>query len=264
MTARRGGLGLGLVNSVFVSILGLVIGSFLNVVIYRVPRGESLVRPGSHCPACGHFLKPWELIPVFSFLIQRGRCRRCQTRISWRYPLVELLTGLLFFYTYWHNPGTHPGRLALDLVFIASLVALTFIDLDTMRLPDVIVLPLVLVGLAGAWLIPDRLTGWESLASAVGAGGLFWFIARVYPEGMGLGDVKLVAALGAFLGFPGIILAVFLASLSGSLIGLARLFMRRASWRQQIPFGPYLAFGGVVTLLWGNTMWFGYWAWAYH
>lgn len=254
---------LQLFYSTFLGIVGLVIGSFLNVVIYRVPRGESLISPGSHCPACGCFLKPWELIPVVSFAIQRGRCRQCQTKIAWRYPLIEMLTGLLFFAAYWFNPGWPAGRLIIDLVLMASLIALTFIDLDTMRLPDVIVLPLLVIGLAGAWLIPGQPTGWESLGSALGAGGFFWLIARVFPQGMGLGDVKLVAALGAFLGFPGIVLAVFLASLSGSVVGLTRLLLRQASWRQLIPFGPYLALGGIVALLWGNWIWLAYWTWVY-
>lgn len=248
--------------SITIGLLGLLIGSFLNVVIYRVPRGESIVSPGSHCPACGHSLRAWELIPVVSFLIQKGQCRNCQSHISWRYPVVELLTGILFFITATLSLSmeTHPARLLLNLVFVAVLIALSFIDLDTFRLPDVLTLPLLGIGLLGAFLIPGNPSGWESVLSALGAGGLFWIIARVYPQGMGLGDVKLVAALGAFLGFPSIFLAVFMGSFVGASIGIFLLFAGRKRFRQQIPFGPYLALGAIFALLWGTRIFDWYWA----
>lgn len=249
--------------SITIGLLGLLIGSFLNVVIFRVPRGESIVTPGSHCPACGHALRAWELFPVISFLIQKGQCRNCQARISWRYPVVELLTGILFFITATLSLSTesHPARLLLNLVFVAVLIALSFIDLDTFRLPDVLTLPLLGIGLLGAFLIPGTPTGWESVLSALGAGGLFWIIARVYPQGMGLGDVKLVAALGAFLGFPSIFLAVFMGSFVGAFIGIFLLFVGRKRFGQQIPFGPYLALGAIFALLWGMRIFDWYWAW---
>ena len=249
--------------SITIGLLGLLIGSFLNVVIYRVPRDESIVSPSSHCPSCGHVLRAWELIPVISFLIQRGQCRSCQGRISWRYPAVELLTGVLFFITAYlsFNVEMHPARLFLNLAFVAVLVALSFIDLDTFRLPDVLTLPLLGLGLLGAFLIPGNPGGWESALSALGAGGLFWIIARVYPQGMGLGDVKLVAAMGAFLGFPSIFLAVFMGSFMGALIGIFLLFMGRKRFGQQIPFGPYLALGAILALLWGTLIIDWYWTW---
>ena len=247
-----------------IGLLGLLIGSFLNVVIYRVPRGESIVSPGSHCPNCGHVLRAWELIPVVSFLIQKGQCRGCQAGISWRYPAVELLTGILFFFTaFWgFDSGTHPARLLLNLSFVAVLIALSFIDLDTFRLPDVLTLPLLGLGLLGAFVIPGYPTGWESVLSAVGAGGLFWSIARVYPQGMGLGDVKLVAAMGAVLGFPSIFLAVFVGSFVGAFIGIYLLFTGRKCFGKQIPFGPYLALGAIFALLWGTRIIDWYWAWV--
>ncbi|WP_199242543.1 prepilin peptidase [Desulfosporosinus fructosivorans] len=248
--------------SITIGILGLLIGSFLNVVIYRVPRGESIVSPGSHCPTCGHALRAWELIPVVSFLIQRGQCRGCQTRISWRYPAVELLTGTLFFLTAFLSFGTetHSARLLLNLVFVAVLLALSFIDLDTFRLPDVLTLPLLGLGLLGAFLIPGNPSGWGSAFSALGAGGGFWIIARVYPQGMGLGDAKLVAAMGAFLGFPSIFLAVLIGSFVGAFIGICLLFAGRKRFGQQIPFGPYLALGAIFALLWGSQISKWYWA----
>ncbi|TGE34213.1 A24 family peptidase [Desulfosporosinus sp. Sb-LF] len=250
--------------SITFGLFGLLIGSFLNVVIYRVPRGESIVTPGSHCPDCGHALRAWELIPVISFLIQKGQCRNCQTHISWRYPMVELLTGGLFFLTAMLglDTGINTTRLLLNLVFVAVLVALSLIDLDTFRLPDVLTLPLLGLGILGAFLIPGNPTGWESVFSALGAGGLFWIIALVYPQGMGLGDVKLVAAMGAFLGFPSIFLAVFAGSFAGAFLGIILLLAGRKAFRQQIPFGPYLALGAILTLLWGTQLLEWYWAWA--
>ena len=250
------------VISITIGILGLLMGSFLNVVIYRVPRGESIVAPGSHCPSCGHVLRAWELIPVLSFLILKCQCRTCRSPISWRYPVVELLTGSLFFMTatFSLSLATHPAQLFLNLVFVAMLIALSFIDLDTFHLPDVLTLPLLGIGLLGAFLIPGSPSGWESVLSCLGAGGIFWTIARLYPQGMGFGDVKLVAALGAFLGFPSIFLAVFMGSFMGASIGIILLFTGQKSFRQQIPFGPYLASGAIFTLFWGTQLVDWYWA----
>jgi len=249
---------------IIIALLGFLIGSFLNVVIYRIPRKESIVSPGSHCPACGQSLGARELIPIVSFLIQKGQCRSCQARIPWRYPAVELLTGILFFLTasLSFHTGMHPARLVLNLSFVAVLVALALIDLNTFLLPDVLTLPLLGIGLLGAFLIPGDPSGLESALSALGAGGSFWIIARVYPQGMGLGDVKLVAAMGAFLGFPAIFLALFVGSLVGSVLGVFRLSIGQKRFRQQIPFGPYLALGAILTLLWGTRIFDWYWAWV--
>ncbi|MDD2234220.1 MAG: prepilin peptidase [Desulfitobacteriaceae bacterium] len=240
--------------SLFYGILGLIIGSFLNVVIYRVPRGESIVSPGSHCLVCGHALSFWELIPVLSFIIQKGSCRKCGTSISCRYPAVEILTGGLFFYTVWLNQGVQDARVFWYLVFVAILIALAFIDLDTMTLPDGLVYPLLIIGLLGSFVLPGT-PGWlESVLAAAAAGGAFWLITLVYPQGMGFGDVKFVAALGAFLGFPHIILAVFSASLAGSIIGLSMLLLHRRKIKQPIPFGPFLSFGALAVLFWGDQI----------
>lgn len=247
--------------SLAMGLLGLLIGSFLNVVIYRVPRGESIVSPGSHCPVCRHSLRAWELIPVFSFLIQKGQCRKCQARISWRYPFVELLTAILFYLTAVLSLGMeiHPVRLLLNLVFVGVLIALALIDFDTFRLPDVLTLPLLGIGLMGAASIPGNSTGWESLLSALGAGAVFWLIALVFPKGMGLGDVKLIAAMGAFLGFPAIFLAIFIASSVGAVTGIFFVLVGKKDYRQHIPFGPYLALGAILTLFWGTQLFNWYW-----
>ncbi|WP_047809750.1 A24 family peptidase [Desulfosporosinus acididurans] len=247
-----------------IGVLGVIIGSFLNVVIYRVPKEESIVSPGSHCPKCGQALRAWELIPIISYLIQRGRCRSCRAKVSWRYPMVELLTGCFFYLagTLGFLMGLHPARVLLNLVFISFLIALSFIDLDTYRLPDVLTIPLWGLGLLGAFLIPGSPSGWESILSSLGAGGFFGLIAKFYPQGLGLGDVKLVAALGAFLGFHGIFLAVFSGSLLGAIVGLVFLGTGQKGFRQQIPFGPYLSLGAVLALLWGTRIFDWYWAWV--
>lgn len=252
-----------LVLNLIVGLLGLLVGSFLNVVIFRIPRGESIVVPGSHCPACGQALRFWELIPLISFLIQRGKCSSCQSSISWRYPLVEVLTGLLFVLTVTSSSGfaANHFRLLSNLIFVAVLVALAFIDLDTYRLPDGLTLPLLGLGLLAAFLGPGSPNGWESLLSALGAGGLFWLIAHIYPQGMGLGDVKLVAALGAFLGFPAIFLTIFIASFVGVLAGVFLLLIGGKSLGRQIPFGPSLALGALTILFWGSRILDWYWAW---
>lgn len=245
---------MGIEFSLLMGLFGVIIGSFLNVVIYRVPRGESIVHPGSHCTSCGHRLRAWELVPILSFLLLGRRCSKCREKISWRYPLFELLNGLLFFYAAWQNTTGSFVRLGVDLVFVALLLVLAGIDFDTFRLPDVFTLPLLAVGLFAGFFLPGGLTGWESLGSAIGAGGFFGLIAWFYPKGMGLGDVKLIAALGAFLGFPNILIAIFIASVMGSLVGLLLLGLKRMGFREQIPFGPYLVLGALMAFFWGDRL----------
>lgn len=240
--------------------LGLLIGSFLNVVIYRVPRGESIAFPGSHCPACGHFLRAWEIIPVLSFLILRGHCSKCKLAISWRYPAIELLTGILFYYTV-RQYDELSVRIAFDLLFVSFLIALSFIDIDTYRLPDVLVLPLWVIGIVHAFFSSGQVNWLSSLIGTLTAGGAFWLIAKFYPKGMGWGDVKFVAALGAYLGFPQIFLVIFLASLTGSVIGFIFLLLKGQGLKQQIPFGPYLVLGGLISLYWGEKIVGNYWQW---
>lgn len=245
---------MGIEFSLVVGLFGVIIGSFLNVVIYRVPRKESIVFPGSHCTTCGHPLRAWELIPVLSFLLLGRRCSQCQEKISWRYPLIELITGLLFFYTAWQESSGSWVRLGVNCVFISLLLVLAGIDVDTLRLPDVFTLPLLGLGILAGFFLPGDPLGWESLVSALGAGGFFGLIAWIYPQGMGLGDVKLMAALGAFLGFPHILLALFIASVSGSVVGILQLGLKRIGFREQIPFGPYLVFGALVAFFWGDRL----------
>jgi len=238
---------------VIYGIIGLVIGSFLNVVILRVPKGESIVVPGSHCPECGHILRPWELIPIISYVFLAGRCGKCGIMISWRYPAIELLTGILFVVTYWARPERTILGLFFDFVFISMLIALSFIDLDTYRLPDVLVSVI-----AGAAVVNTVLTNepslWRSLGGALCIGIVFFMIAYFYPEGMGWGDVKFVAALGLYLGSPDIFIGVFIASVLGVIIGAGRIILFKKEMKDPIPFGPFLAGGALILLLFKDNL----------
>ena len=229
-------------------VLGLIIGSFLNVVIHRLPQGKSVSRPRSHCSSCGHILRPWELIPVVSYLLLKRKCSQCQTDISWRYPGVELLTGVLFIVTVLLQPGKTNVGLIFDLVFVSLLIALTMIDIDTFRLPDVLVGYVIANGLLKMIVMAEP-TFISGIIGALGAGGIFLLIAYFYPEGMGLGDVKLVAALGIYLGYPGVFYGIFIASLLGVILGGINFLRGKKSLKDPIPFGPFLAGGSIIVLL---------------
>lgn len=251
----------------FVFAFGLCVGSFLNVVIHRLPRAAGL-SGRSQCPHCGVRLAWFDLIPVLSFLLLRARCRNCRAPIAWRYPLVELATGLIALAMVDRFGLT--AAAALYFVFAAALVAVTFIDLDWKIIPDVITLPGLLVGLAavlGAHLAarsgldPPALvvTPARALAGAVGGPAGLWLIALAYQrltgiEGLGMGDVKLAGLLGAFLGGAGVFLTIFLASAAGSVVGLALMAARRGSTRTALPFGTFLAPAGLLVLLYGSSL----------
>lgn len=240
-------------------VFGLVIGSFLNVVIWRVPRGESIVTPGSACPSCGHEIRAYDNIPLLSWLILRGRCRDCGEPISPRYPIVELTTGLLFVLMTWNFGLT--GELPAYLYFAAVGVALALIDLDTRRLPNVIVLPsYVVAGLL--LLLPAIVDGrWNDYLNAwLGALALFAFyflLAFVYPAGMGFGDVKLAGVLGLYLGWLGwgpLIVGAFLGFLLGALVGGGLMLAKRAGRKTAIPFGPFMIAGALIAVVFGQSL----------
>ena len=238
--------------AVFAFFGGLLVGSFLTVVAHRVPRGESIVRPRSRCPGCGAQIAAYDNVPVFSWLLLRGRARCCGIAISPLYPLTELAVGALYAATVialWDDPA----EIALGLVFVAMLVAVTLTDLERRIIPNKILLVAAVIGLAIA--IPTDPGGApERAAAAVGAGGLLFLAALAYPKGMGLGDVKLAAVMGLFLG-RNVAPAILVALLAGSLVGLAMIARHGASARKRaIPFGPFLALGGVVGLLAGNEL----------
>ncbi len=239
---------------VVIGVLGLSVGSFLNVVIHRVPRDESLIRPGSHCPQCQVPVRPWHNVPVLGWLVLRGRCAHCHARISPRYPIVELATGLLFVAV----TARFGWSLALPayLYLAAVAVALAAIDLDVRRLPNPIVLPSYLVGAALLLLAAGAHGDWWALArSAIAMAALWSFyfaLAVLHPGGMGFGDVKLAGLLGLYLGFLGwgpVWIGTLVGFLLGGLIGGALLVSRRANRKTAVPFGPPMLAGAMLAVL---------------
>jgi leader peptidase (prepilin peptidase) / N-methyltransferase len=232
-------------------LLGLVVGSFLNVVIYRVPLRRSVVWPASRCPACEEAIKPKDNVPLFSYALLRGRCRSCKGHISARYPAVEALTGFLFAAAAYEFGVGY--RLLSALVLISVLIALAGTDLEHRLLPNVIVGPAALAGFALSVLeSPER--WWLYLLSAVAVAGGLLALALVYPGGMGMGDVKMGGMLGAFLG-PYAALAVFLGSLVGAIVGGLLMSSGKMGRRGHLPFGVFIALGGLVTLFVGHELW---------
>jgi prepilin signal peptidase PulO-like enzyme (type II secretory pathway) len=231
------------------ALFGLVIGSFLNVVIHRVPLRESVVWPSSRCPKCGAAISPRDNIPVLSYLLLAGRCRSCKAAISAHYPLVEASTGLLF--------GAAAYRFGLSvellaaLVLISALITLSGTDLEYRLLPNVIVVPAALAGF-GLSVLAQPSAWWVYLLSALAVGGGLLALALFYPGGMGMGDVKMGAMLGAFLG-PYAALAVFLGALAGALASGG--LMLAGKLRSALPFGAFLALGGLVVLFAGAELW---------
>lgn len=234
-------------------VLGSVVGSFLNVCIYRIPAGQSIVSPPSACPNCGTGIRWFQNIPILSYLFLAGRCAQCKVAISPRYPLIELLNGMLFvlvLYAFGFSWAT-----LIYWLFVAALVVITFIDLDHQIIPDVISLPGIVIGFGCAFFIPW--IGWQgSLLGILLGGGLLLAIAWGYQllakrEGMGGGDIKLLAMIGAFLGWQAVLPIVFISSLAGSLIGVPVMLLQKKNSKLALPFGPFLALAAVVYLLYG-------------
>jgi leader peptidase (prepilin peptidase)/N-methyltransferase len=248
------------------TVLGLLIGSFLNVVVWRVPRGESVVIPPSACPGCGHRIRSRDNVPVLSWLLLRGRCRDCGAPIAKRYPLVEAGTAVLFGLTAWF---TGPSWTLPALLYLAAIgVALTLIDLDVNRLPDAIVLPSY--GVAAALLLladlaPDgAFDGGAALRALVGAAAMFAFyflLMVIRPGGMGFGDVKLAGVLGLYLGWFGwgaLVVGSFGAFLLGGVFSIGLLLGRRAGRKSRVPFGPWMIAGAFLGIVAGEQIWSAY------
>jgi leader peptidase (prepilin peptidase) / N-methyltransferase len=236
---------------VVAALFGAVIGSFLNVVAHRVPLGESLVSPGSRCPECGAPVKPYDNVPVVSWLLLRGRCRNCGARISARYPLVELTTALAFAAVV--AVRGFDDDLVLELPLVAALIALAAIDYDHRLLPNKIVYPLAAYGVI-ATLLVDRDDLVENLIAGAGAFAFLLAAVLAYPRGMGMGDVKLAGAMGLYLGLS-VIPALLAAFLSGSVVGLVIIAREGAAGRKKaVPFGVFLALGGIVGVLAGPEL----------
>jgi leader peptidase (prepilin peptidase) / N-methyltransferase len=232
-------------------LFGLVVGSFLNVVIHRVPLHQSIVWPASRCPACGEPIRPIDNVPVLSYLLLRGRCRSCKARISARYPLVEALTGALFAAAAYEF-GLDL-RLLWALVLISTLIALAGIDLEHRLLPNVIVGPAALAGLSLSILASPE-WWWVYPVSALAVAGALFALAISYPGGMGMGDVKMGGMLGAFLG-PYAALAVFLGAFVGAISGGLLMATGKIQRRHALPFGVFMALGGILALFVGPQLW---------
>ena len=272
-------LGVGLL------LLGLTVGSFLNVVIYRIPvmieREErhyctelldgkvadplepfNLATPNSRCPQCNHAIRPWENIPVLSYVMLLGRCSHCKTRISSRYPCIELLSGGLAVLLGLKLGGAGPALLGA-LLFTWSLLALTMIDFDTMLLPDSITLPLLWLGLVFNLFevyvpLADAVIG--AMAGYLSLWTVFWlFKLATGKEGMGFGDFKLLAALGAWLGWQALPMIILLSSFVGAVLGLLLMWMQKRGKDVPMPFGPYLAIAGWIAMIWGADLMAWYW-----
>ena len=235
----------------FSFLFGAIVGSFLNVVILRLPSDEqSIVFPGSHCPKCGTDLHWYDNIPILSYIVLGGKCRSCKSRISAQYPLVELCMGLLSLALY--NRFGFSMELFLYFLFLASLLVIIFIDIHHQIIPDVISLPGIIIGFAGSFFNP--LVSWQQsgLGILIG-GGILYSIAFGYylltkRDGMGGGDIKLLAMIGAFLGWQSLLYVVFASSLTGSIVGIAAMFKQGKGGRTRIPFGPFLALSAMSYL----------------
>ncbi|HEX8284584.1 MAG TPA: prepilin peptidase [Pyrinomonadaceae bacterium] len=258
----------------FVAALGAIIGSFLNVVIHRVPREESIAFPASHCPSCGTAIRPYDNIPVVSWAVLRGRCRSCRAPISARYPSVELLTAVLFALTFVLHSGVTLS-LPFDLAFVAAVVALVFIDAEHMILPNVITYPGFALALAARAIVPNlygvasfgggQVPAWllsvgGALLGALVGGGFLWLVGWLWErlrgvEAMGLGDVKMMLMVGAFLGWPLTLLTIFVGVLSGSVAGVAAMARKgERDMQMLLPFGIFLGIGSLVSLLFGTRI----------
>jgi leader peptidase (prepilin peptidase)/N-methyltransferase len=237
------------------AIFGLCIGSFLNVVIYRVPRGLSIVTPPSRCRNCGYLLRWYDNVPVLSWLFLRARCRSCGTPVSWQYPVVEVITGALFVLVVWLTPI---GPLVFSrLMLVCILIALFGIDLEHQILPNSITLPGIVIGVLLSLIAPPGVR--DALIGVVLGGGILYAIAGGYylwrrEEGMGMGDVKMLAMIGAFLGWKAVLVTLVLASFSGAIIGLLLMALQRGTMKFALPFGTFLAIGAAIAMLTGDPL----------
>jgi len=246
---------------VFAMVFGMALGSFLNVCIYRIPLKKSIVRPPSSCPQCGARIRFYDNIPVISYIVLLGRCRHCRAPISLRYPLVEILIGLLSVALFVQF-GLRPKTIFLFL-FTAALIAIALIDLQHKIIPDVISLPGILIGVTFSFLPSSAISPIEALIGVVGGGGFLLLVGTVFEkltgrEGMGGGDVKLLAMIGAWMGWKALPFIILISSLTGAVIGGVSLVVTRQGVRSRIPFGPFLALGALVFLFFGDdiTLWF--------
>jgi leader peptidase (prepilin peptidase) / N-methyltransferase len=237
-------------------ILGALIGSFLNVVIYRVPRNESIVKPGSHCTTCGNPVRFYDNIPFISFLLLSGRCRKCGQRISMRYILVEMLVAVIFA-TLYHLNGLSI-ELPIFLAFACLLVVISSIDLDFYIIPDVLSLGGIVLGIATSFF-RFPFTYMDSFIGVFIGGGLLYAIAKSYEllrkrEGMGGGDIKLLGMIGAFCGWHGVVFSLIAGSFAGTIVGIPLMIVKRQDTKYALPFGPFLSLGALIYVTGGEDI----------
>ena len=244
------------VNDVLIFILGLIVGSFSNVCIYRIPRNESIIYPASHCPKCRSNITPKDNIPLLSYILLKGRCRNCKSKISIQYPIVELLTGLIYLIVYLIY-----GLSVQTLIYIvlsSALIIIAFIDLNEQIVPDVISLPGIVVGFIISFFV-SYISFINSALGVLVGGGIILIIGLAgsvifKKEAMGGGDIKLAAMIGAFLGWRYIVISLFLGFFLGALAGIILILSKIKSREDTVPFGPFIVLGSFITLLWGEKI----------
>ena len=244
------------INVVLIFILGLIVGSFSNVCIYRIPRNESMIYPASHCPKCRSSIRPIDNIPLLSYILLKGKCRNCGSKISIQYPVVEFLTGIIYIFIFLIY-----GLTLQSLIYIilsSALIIIAFIDLNEQIVPDVISLPGIAIGLILSFFVP-YISFINSVLGVVVGGGIILVIGLVgsvifKKEAMGGGDVKLAAMIGAFLGWKYTIISLFLGFFLGALVGIFLILLKIKSKEDMVPFGPFIALGSFITFLWGEKI----------
>ncbi|MCF8002357.1 MAG: prepilin peptidase [Halanaerobiales bacterium] len=237
--------------SISIILLGLIVGSFLNVVIYRLPLKKSIIFPSSHCPYCKKKLKYYDLIPVFSYVFTKGKCRYCGEKISIQYPIVELLTGLLFLLTFLKYGLT--SEFIILVLLITSLIAVSFIDIKYQIIPNEITFLFIPLGLIFS-LIFNHISFINSLLGLIIPAGILLLIALTYKKGMGIGDVKLIGMIGVFIGWKYALISIFIGALFGSIYGIYMMLIDKMTRKTRIPFGPFISLGAVLMILYGDII----------
>lgn len=240
-----------MIGGIYFFSLGLIIGSFLNVVIYRLPANKSIINPPSHCPHCKQRLKAIDLIPVLSYLLNKGKCRYCREKISIQYPLVELLTGLLFFAAYLKFGFS--SYLFIILLLLSALIVVSIIDLKYMIIPNQITYGGLILSLFFAFIF-DYITLFNAFLGIIIPSLVLFLIIFFSKGGMGVGDLKLAAMLGGFLGYKYVLAGIFLGSLIGSIIGIYFILSKKWNGKTMIPFGPLIALGNIIMIFFGREL----------
>lgn len=244
-----------MILNIFAFIFGAAVGSFLNVCIFRIPAKESIVKPPSQCPHCHHPIRFYDNIPIFSFLLLRARCRDCGGKISWRYPLVELITALLALLLFIKFGLTL--NFLVFFIFTAVLIVIAFIDLDHQIIPDILSLPGIPIFFLAAIFIV-KVPWYEALIGLLIGGGVLFLIAFIYEfitkrEGMGGGDIKLLAMIGGFLGWKSLIFVLLFSSFTGAVVGITAMIIQKKDMKYAVPFGPFLSAAAVAYIFWGDA-----------